>query len=193
VSPCGPGSLSIASSPNPSTAGRKVVVSGTLSSSPSSGVQVALWREPVHQSSFHQIATTTTDSAGHYAFTLSGKTVMADQSMYVTARTSRSLTLVQQVRALVGLASSTRSPSVGQSVVLRGRVAPSHAGEAVLIEESHGGGWRVIGHAHLGRASSYTFLLRFAQSGSTELRALLPADARNLRSTSPTVTVAVRP
>jgi hypothetical protein len=192
TTPCGPGSLSIAASPNPSTARRKVVISGVLSASPAGGAQVALWRELASQSGYHQVAQTTTDGAGHYTFTLSGATVMADQSLYVTSPGLRSVTVDERVRALVGLTSSARSTTVGQPVVLRGHVTPSHTGQAVLVEQRHGGGWLLIGRARLAAGSSYTLSHRFAQAGSIELRAVLPADARNTRSFSPTVTLAVR-
>jgi hypothetical protein len=169
------------------------VISGALLANPAAGAQVVLWRELAFGSSFRQIAQTTTDSSGHYTFTLRSGTVMSDQSMYVTSGGFRSSTVEERVRAIVGLASSTHSTGVGQLVLLRGHVTPSHAGENVLIEQRRGGGWQVIGHARLGRGSSYSLSHRFAQSGSAELKAVLQADARNMRSTSPTVTLAVKP
>ena len=192
TSPCGSGSLSIAASPDPSTAGRKVVISGVLAASPSAGAQVVLWRKLARQSSFQRVAQTTTDGAGRYTFTLRGATVMADQEWYVTSGRLRSAMFNQQIRAIVGLAPSARMFSVGQVIVLRGRVTPSHVGEGVLIEQRRGGAWRVLGRSRLGAGSSYALPHRFAHPGTIELRAVLPADARNMRSSSPTVTVAVK-
>lgn len=169
------------------------MISGGFVGSPPAGAPVALWRELAGRSSFRQIAQTTADSSGRYTFTLARGTVMADQAWYVTGQGRQSPTLDQHVDAVVGLSSSTRSTAVGRLVVLRGQVTPSHAGEVVLIEQSRGGAWQVIARPRLGRGSTYTVPHRFAQSGATKLRAVLQADARNVRSTSPTVTVVVKP
>jgi hypothetical protein len=189
---CTSGSLTIASSSDPSTAGRKVVISGALTASPASGAQVILWRETAGQSSFRQLASTTTDSSGGYSFTLKRGTVLADQALYVTSGSLRSSTLEQEVRAIVGLAASTRAITSGQAIVLRGNVTPSHAGQALLIEQRRGGTWHVIARPRLSKGSTYSLSHRFVHTGKSQLRAVLPAGARNLASTSPTVTVTVK-
>ena len=61
---------------------------------------------------------------------------MADQEWYVTSSGLQSTTVEQHVDAVVGLTSSTRSTAVGQAIVLRGHVTPSHAGEVVQVEMS---------------------------------------------------------
>jgi hypothetical protein len=171
-----------------------VVISGTLTATAAGGVWVVLWREVAGQSSFHQLAQTTTDASGQYTFTLKRGTVMANQALYVTSGSLRSATLDQEVRALVALAASTRTVAAGQPVVLRGHVTPRHAGEMVLIEERSGGParpWHVIARARLSSGSSYSLSHRFAQAGKSQLRAVLQLDARNLASTSPAVTLTV--
>jgi hypothetical protein len=192
VATCPTGGLSITASPNPSTAGRKVVISGALTASPAGGVQVVLWRERAGQSSFSHIATTTTDSSGHYTFTRGTGTVMADQEWYATAGSQRSATITQQVRALVKLAPSTRMIAAGQAVVLRGHVTPSHAGETVLIEQQHGSSWHVIARPRLSKGSSYSASHRFTRAGKSKLRAVLRLDTRNLGSSSPVLTLTVK-
>lgn len=169
-----------------------MVITGTLAGSSASGAQVALWRELAGQSSFQQVGQTTTDSAGKYTFTLAAGTVMADQAWYVTANGAQSNTLHQLVQAIVGLTTSARSTTVGHSVVLRGHVSPSHAGETVLIERKRAGAWRVMARTRLGHGSAYTLSHRFTQSGTAVLRVVLPADARNVQSVSPTLTVRVK-
>lgn len=189
---CTPGALTIASSPDPSTAGRKVVISGGLTSNPPpSSVQVVLWRELSGQSTFNQVTQTTTDSAGQYKITLTRGMVNADQSWYVTANGLQSPTLQQHVNALVGLA-GLHSVSTGQAMLLRGQVTPSHAGQVVLIEQHRGGHWAVIARPRLGHNSKYGVVHRFTRSGTVELRTVLPGDARNNRSNSATLTVAVK-
>jgi hypothetical protein len=185
--------LTIASSPDPSTAGGKIVISGGLTSNPpAAGAAVVLWRELSGQSTFHQLSQTTTDSAGQYKFTLKRGTVNADQRWYVTADNLQSPTLDQRVKAVVGLA-GLHSVVVGHAMLLRGHVTPSHAGQVVLIEQRRGSLWRVIARPRLGRASNYGVMHRFTRSGTVSLRTVLPGDTRNDRSGSSTLTVAVRP
>ncbi|HTX13058.1 MAG TPA: hypothetical protein VME22_30855 [Solirubrobacteraceae bacterium] len=158
-----------------------------------SGAQVVLWREKAGQSSFQQVAQTTTNGSGDYTFALGRGAVMADQTWYVTADSLRSALLDQRVRALVGLAPSAHTVVAGHSVVLSGHVTPSHAGEVVLIEQRGGGGWRVIARPRLSQGSSYSLSHRFMHSGKSELRAVLRLDARNLASDSPTIKLTVTP
>ena len=185
--PCVPATPTITSSPSPSRAGQKVVISGTAGS----GAAVTLWRKLAGQSSFRQVTATSADSAGKYTFTLKRGTVMTDQEWYVTANGAQSTTLAQQVEAVVALASSTRSTVVGHAIVLRGHVTPSHAGQKVLIEVAHGRTWHVIARPRLGRKSGYSVTHRFASSGVAKLRVVLQRDSRNVRSTSAPVTVKV--
>jgi hypothetical protein len=166
-----------------------VVISGTGTA----GARVVLWRKRAGQSTFQQVSTATADSSGHYTFTLKRGTVMADQEWYVSSNGAQSSTVTQQVQALVALASSTRSTLVGHKIVLRGHVTPSHAGEVVLIEMSRGGAWHVIARPRLGHGSTYAVSQRFGRSGSVKLRVVLRADSRNELSSSPTLTVTVRP
>lgn len=190
---CPSGTLTISSTPDPSIAGRKVVITGALTRSPVAGVQVVLWRELAGQSSFHRYAQATTDGSGRYAITLPRGSVEANQEWYATASGLRSTTLVQRVKALVALSPAAHSVSAGHALVLRGRVTPSHAGEAVSIEVRRAGRWVVIARPKLGRRSSYATSMRFHHPGGVRLRAELRGDARNPRSDSPTVMVTVRP
>ena len=189
---CPSGAITIASSPNPSTAARKVVISGVLSGSSASGAQVVLWRELGGQSSWQQLAQSTTDSSGHYTFTLTGSKVMADQEWYVTSGSLRSGTIDQQVKALVGLTPSTRSIAAGQTIVLHGHVAPSHAGQVVRVEQRRGRSWDVIARPRLSKGSTFALSHRFAQAGKSEFRAVLLVNVRNAASSSPVLTLMVR-
>ena len=169
-----------------------VVISGQETGNPVAGAQVVLWRELAHQSSFQQVAQTTTDSSGRYSFTLKRGTVMADQAWYVTSNGMQSSTVQQHVAALVALAASARSTVTGQAIVLRGHVTPSHARQVVLVEVRRAGAWHVIARPRLGAGSSYSVSHRFAQPGTVVLRVVLPGDSRNAQSASLTVTVTVK-
>jgi hypothetical protein len=188
-----PSSLTIASTPNPSRAGNKVVISGRMLSNSSSGTTVALWQELPGQTSFHQIAQSALSSSAQYTFTLGRGQVNSDRKWYVTASGLHSPTMEQLVGAVISLASSSRTVTAGTPVALRGHVTPSHAGETVLIEQRAGGRWVVIARPRLSRGSSYFVSHRFTHAGRTQLRAVLRADSRNNTSDSRTVTVAVKP
>jgi hypothetical protein len=185
--------LTVASTPNPSTAGNKVVVSGGMLGSPSAGATVALRQELPGQAGFHQIAQTTLNSSGHYTFTLGRGKVKTDRKWYVTAAGLDSPTIDQLVRAVVTLAPSSGTAAAGAAIELRGQVSPSHAGETVLIEQRAGGRWVVFAHPRLSRGSSYSVSHRFAHAGKAQLRAVLRADSRNDTSNSRTITVVVKP
>ena len=192
ATPCATGSLSIASSPNPSTAGGRVVISGALAGSAGSGAQVVLWGKPAGHSSFQKAAQTTTDTSGRYTFTLARGTVMTDEAWYVSSNGVNSATLQQHVDALVALSSATHAASVAQAVRLQGHVTPSHAGETVLIEQRRGGAWRLVAQAKLSRASSYSISHRFSQAGTFRLRAVLRTDTRNDQSVSSSLALTVK-
>lgn len=193
IGTCTTGDLTIASSPDPSLAAHKVVISGGMTLNPVAGTQVVLWRELAGQSSFNKVTQTTTDSAGQYTITLKAGMVNADQQFYVTAAGLQSPTLHQNVNALVALSASARSVATGTPITLRGHVTPSHAGEVVLIEQLFGKHWRVIARSRLGHGSSYVLSHGFRQAGGKKLKAVLLADARNARSSSSTLTVTVKP
>jgi hypothetical protein len=163
-----------------------------MTSNPVSGAQVVLWRKLSGQSSFSQFTQTATDSAGQYRFTMQRGSVNADQQWYVTTNGLTSPTLQQKVNALVGLAAASHSVTAGQPVALSGHVTPSHAGQVLLIEQSRGGSWAVIAKPRLSHVSGYTLSHRFIHSGAVKLRAVLPGDARNNRSNSPTLTLTVK-
>lgn len=162
-------------------------------SSASAGSPVTLWQELPGQTSFHQFAQSTLNSAGQYTFTLGAGRVDSDRKWYVSASGVRSPTMAQLVGAVISLASSAGTATAGTVVGLHGHVAPSHAGETVLIEQRAGGRWIVIARPRLSRGSSYAVSYRFAHAGKTRLRAILRADSRNDTSDSRTVTIVVKP
>ncbi len=169
--PCVAG-LTIGSSRNPSTAGHPVTVSGRLLSG-ASGATVALWQE-LPGGTFTQVSETTTGANGDYSFLRSA--VNTNRAWYATVGAIRSSTVSQEVRAAVTL---TRSLHVS--------VSPNHAGERVVIQRRTKLGWKAIARLRLSRSSSTStmtvaVLVRHGQS--VRLRAVLPADKRNVESFS---------
>ncbi len=174
--------LTIVASPDPSTTGRQVTISGRLSSS-ASGAQVALWQKLPAQSSFHRVGTTTTSSSGAYSFRRDPRTNL---TWYVTSGSLQSITVSELVRAKITLhASTTSSPG---RLVLSGHVYPRHTGEQLLVQRFSGGAWVRVAQTQLNASSHYRVSVSFTV-GTEKLRTKLPADARNAASVSPTVSV----
>jgi phospholipase C len=178
--------LTIQSTPNPSTAGEPVRVSGQVFGTPSAGVPVELWSRVAGQRRFHRTQMTTTDSSGRYSIILPAGQVDVSRRWFVTTGRARSPVISQTVDALVSLSSSDRLPVPGEPLRLSGRVFPWHGGDQVQLQRriSGGGGWRTIGHAAINGSSRFRFVHRFGR-GPVFVRVLLPADARNGVSVSP--------
>jgi hypothetical protein len=139
------------------------------------GVAVVLWQE-LSGGTFKQVAQTTTGSNGTYQFTRTD--VSTNRQWYVTAGTARSITLSQSVKAVVTL---TRSFVV--------HVTPGHTGGRVLIERRTKKGWKVALRPRLGPGSRVQFQLAVQHGRTVTLRAVLPADNRNIESVSKAVRI----
>jgi hypothetical protein len=128
---------------------------------------------------------TTTDAAGAYEIIRGAGRVQTNRQWYVTAGATRSRTLSQGVEAIVRL---TAAAAKGPRRTFSGHVTPSHEGERILLQRLIAHGWSTIARPRLTRTSSFGATLRLAK-GTSELRAVLPADERNLRSASRPVSV----
>src|SRR5579884_4279910 len=73
--------LTVSSYPNPSTAGERVEVSGTLTGY-AAGTRVVLWQRLPRADNFKPIAHTTTDGSGGYTVALAP---LANRHWYITA------------------------------------------------------------------------------------------------------------
>ncbi len=166
--------VSITSSSNPSVARHQVTVSGRLATA-AAGATVDLW-QALPGGGFKQVAQTSTGSSGTYQFVRSD--VNTNRQWYVTAAGATSLTLSQNVKAVVTLSRS-----------LRVHVNPNHAGQSFLIQVRAQHGWKLFVRGRLSRSSSARVPLAAFAPGSETLRAVLPADSRNLRSFSKPVRV----
>jgi hypothetical protein len=172
--------LTISANPNPSAERDQVTISGRLLAG-QAGMDVALWQELPGQTQFTTIAHAATDTMGNYTFT---QAPVIDRRWYVTSGSQQSTTIDQWVGARVKVtATNVGRHGAGRIVELSGHVAPSHAGERVLIERLVAGQWKVLARARLGPASNYR-IARLMPRGAIELRAFLPADSRNAESAS---------
>jgi hypothetical protein len=133
------------------------------------GVTVVLWQKLPGSKAFKQVDTTTTDSSGNYQFVHTG--VRTNRQWYVTAMSTRSFTIDEGVRAVVTVSRS-----------LHVAVSPNHDGEQVLLQERDGRAWSVIARIRLPQSTLISISL--PQGKTAKLRAVLPADKRNVRSVS---------
>jgi hypothetical protein len=176
----------ISSSPNPSTEGGAVTISGTVSTTGPTGgtgiTGVTLWQELPWQHSYRQIAQTSAKS-GSYSFSIPAGVATTNRSWYVMNGSAKSAVDSQLVEAKV--TASGAGASAGH-VTVSGTVTPSHVGARVLIERENGAQWSVIGRARIGRGSRYAAHVRITAPAT--LRVELPANRLNAESFSPNLT-----
>jgi hypothetical protein len=179
-----PQTLTIDSKPNPSRADRQVVIHGQLLGATTVGVTVELWQQLPGEHQFQQVDTTTTDASGAYTITRAAHHAQTNRQWYVSAGTIRSRTIAQHVEAVVTL---TATPAKPGSTIFRGQVSPSHKGERILLERHTLLGWRTFARPHVTLGSKFSHG-EVLPNGSV-VKAVLPADSRNVRSASASVTV----
>ena len=179
--------LTIGSTPDPSTAGQPVTISGRLFDPHAQGAFVTLWQRLGWQHRFHRVLGTSTDGNGQYTFARRRGAVEINRQWYVMARGLRSRTIRQRVQAVVTLAVSEATTPSGRRLVLSGSVGPSHAAERIQLQQNSGQGWGTFARPRLDRRSRFSAALS-AQGGSIQLRAFLRGDARNINSYSPAIT-----
>jgi hypothetical protein len=180
-----PAALTIGSSPNPSKSTDKVVVSGHMAAG-AAGTQIALWQRLPGQPKFKQMTQSSTDSSGAYKITRAAGRVQTNREWYVTAGAMRSTTITQQVQATVKLAARIAGPG---RFLLTGGVSPGHPRERVVIERKSGTTWTAVAHPRLNRHSRFSLKLAVTPNRIMTVRAVLPADSRNILSTSPAITI----
>jgi phospholipase C len=182
-------SVTIRSSVNPVQAGKRLVLTGSLGGRSLGGAEVTLWQRVGRARRFSIAQRTTASGAGAYRFTFAPGTVTTSRQWYATAGAVRSRAIAQRVRAVVRLATSSTAIDAGDLVTLSGSVTPSHKGGQVLIQQRFTGPWRQIATAKVGRDSRYSVTYPMTTGGVSEIRAVLPATPRNIRSYAPAVTV----
>jgi phospholipase C len=182
--------ITIQSTPNPSQAGHRVTISGQLFGRAHARVTVTLWQERPGENTFTPVARSTTDGSGRYRMVAPGS-VDTNRQWYVTARRARGATIDHLVTAAVALSLPSGPSAPGRTVTVRGQILPAHPGSSLSIQQRHGGRWTTVARLLLGRSSTFTVRHRFAHYGLANVRALLPADQRNITSLSAPLTVEV--
>lgn len=181
--------LTISTTPNPSSEGKEVTISGKLTNG-SAGATIYLWQEPAGKTSFTQIAQTTTDAAGNYTFVRDAGVVDTNASWYTSAVGATSPTVLQRVSAQVKVVTWK---VVGTLVEVNGHVSPAHRGERISLQQyTPARSWHAVAMSVIGQGSRFTVRHRFGHRGKVVLRAVFAGDVRNMRSTSAPVRILVR-
>jgi hypothetical protein len=124
--------------------GRSVTVSGQVFGTAVSGITVALQENPYPFGGFGQVATTTTDTSGHYQFI---RPVVANTAYRVVAQTKpagTSTVAFAYEQDTVSLKASTSRPKRGKSVLFTGFAQPARVGGAVYIQRLGRTGWHRV-------------------------------------------------
>jgi Phosphoesterase family len=178
--------LTLGASPNPSTDGQTVVISGRLGGPHHAHAVVLLWRRLPGSRRFRATAGTRTNASGAYSMSVR---LDGNRWWYVTARGLRSRTVHQRVQALITLAPSETKAAPGDQVTFSGSVAPSHPGLQVVLQQLGPLGWQQVGQGGLSGASDFSIGSSFSADGMYQLRAYLRWGKKNINSYSPAVPI----
>ncbi len=175
--------------PDPTVAGQRVSISGHVPGG-RRGTAVLLYSRRATGGRFVRVAVTTTNRHGTYRFRRSPGVLFTNHRYYVVALHHRSRTVTAAVEALVSLTASQTTVSPAQSFTLSGHVTPNHSGETIALQEqTPTGSWTSVAAPRLNAGSDYSAPVQLAGEGTFSFRAVLNADARNIASNSPAVTV----
>ena len=180
--------LSIQASADPLVAGQLLTISG---------VAVAGAPQPLtlfaqtDGGSFVEVAKTTSEADGDYAFTQ-----MPEQSTYyrVSDAGAESTVLFEGVSFSLASAPAPSTIQSGQLLTLSGTLTPAPAGQVVYLESEYTNGVRfhIIAVGSVGGESDYTIAHAFEHAGTAVLRVTAPGDGEHqpISGAAFTVTVA---
>ena len=189
--------LTIAASPNPITAGEGVMVYGKLRGHDVAYREIMLYHRIAPASHFSLVSVTRTNADGFYKFVRADGIVNTNRDWFVVGPgLTHSHTMHERVASVLTLTTAATTATAGQAVSFSGTVTPAHAYQRVYLQEqtgTSGNGWEMIASTRTNASSSFTLAHRFADAGSYTLRALFPADPRNLAGESSLLTLTVQP
>jgi hypothetical protein len=171
--PAGGADLTIAAQPNPTVFRRATVISGRLKGPDNAGKTVVLREDEFpFGTGAKDVATTTTDAKGDYAFTRRPARNTSYQAFTpgaVTSGTVVSQAVLVKVRIRMSLRVSDRTPRVGQLVRFSGVACPAHKGLGVRIQRrTPKGTFRTVRRTTLRaapRCSAYSRRFRIFRDG----------------------------
>jgi hypothetical protein len=184
--------LTIAATPDPSTAGDGVLIYGRLLGPNNADRKIWLFHRINPAPRFTPVQVTRTNSQGFYEITRADGVVNTNRNWFVLGPdNTHSKTIHELVADEVTLSSASASSTTGQIVDFTGSVFPAHVHKRVLLQEqtsTSGNGWKTIDSGYTGGGSAFSIEHHFREAGSYTLRAFFPADPRNVASQSPSIT-----
>jgi hypothetical protein len=187
--------LTINATPNPIVSGEGVLIYGQIKGSPVDHQPIVLYHRVGLQRHFTVIGHTTTDAFGFYKFTREEGIVTTNRSWFVRGPNgSHSRTVHERVSAQISIAADKTAADTRQPITFSGAVSPSHAHQRVLLQAQTGKSddWHTLKTGRLDATSHYAITYRWAVPGDRDVRVVLPADPRNIRSESDAVTVTIQ-
>lgn len=187
----------IALSPSTFSYGSSTVVRGVLTDLdgvPIAGHTTRLQSRPAGTTTWTTVSTLTTSSTGTVSTSVKPSShrdyrLVSDATSAYEAATSSSAraTVRQKVTAAVNDSSIT----LGQTVTVRGSVAPNHAGKSVSLQRYYSGAWQTLTSRTLSSTSTYSFSYKPNSAGTRTIRVYRPADSDHASGTSPTLKMTV--
>jgi hypothetical protein len=195
--------VTIAATPNPISAGDRVLIYGQLNRPNHSHQVIGLYHRVNPSHMFTLIQTTRTDATGFYDFSRADGIVTTNRSWFVRALglpgNVHSRTVHERVSALVSLTASAAPTANGYDtnhrVLFTGHVFPHHAFERVALQiqtAASGDDWHTIKTGLLGPGSNFAIGYRFRVPNAYEVRAVFKGDKRNTPGESDSVPVTVQ-
>jgi hypothetical protein len=183
--------------PTTITYGSSVSVTGVLTDVdgvPLAGRTTRLQSRPPGTATWTTVATLTTSSTGTVSTSVKPSTnleyrLVSDATSAYAAASSAAVLV--QVKQQVTAALSANPITLGQSVTIKGSVAPNHAGQSVELQYSYSGAWHTVKTATLTSTSTYSFTYWPGSAGTRSLRVYRPADTDHAAGTSPTLKLTI--
>ncbi|WP_139307424.1 S8 family serine peptidase [Micromonospora pattaloongensis] len=173
------------------TYGGAVTLTGVLTQrdtgAPLAGQPVQLYGRARGTTAFAVLGTVTSSGTGAVAFSHRPSRNFEYQWVYAgpgdRVGAGSSLRAVN-VASTVTAAASKSSFRLGGSLVLSGKVSPSHARQTVYLQRLVGGSWRNVTSRSLSSTSSYSFTVEPTTRGTYQYRVYKPADADHVGAAS---------
>lgn len=179
--------LTIQISADPVSYGQPVTISGVASA----GNQPVVLLARTNRGAFVTVATTTTDTSGHYAFT---REPLQNTSYEVTDGTIPSTTLFEGVRFGLIPAATPSIAQAGQQLNFSGVLTGAPAGQVVYLERGYasGLGFHVVAAGTVDAASHFQIAYTLDHAGANVMRIRAPGDKQHRQSASAPFTITVQ-
>lgn len=188
--------LTIAATPDPSTAGAGVLIYGQLKGPDSANRKIWLFHRINPAQHFTPVQVTRTNAEGFYEIVRADGIVNSNRNWFVLGPdNTHSRTIHEWVSPSLTLSTATTSATTAQTVSFTGTVFPVHNHQHVLLQEQNstsGTGWKTIDAGVTNSSSAFTITHRFRTPGSYTLRAYFPSDPRNIAGQSASIALSIQ-